>query len=95
MSYAESSNYFFKQAANLLGLSEETITLLSQPYRELHVQVPIKMQNGKTKVFQGFRVQHSGARGPYKGGIRFHPDVDLFPIQALLEAVLSFIRRIA
>ena len=53
MSFAESSNYFFKQAAKLLELSEDTITLLSQPYRELHVQVPIKMQNNKTKVFQG------------------------------------------
>ena len=51
MSFAESSNYFFKQAAKLLELSEDTIALLSQPYRELHVQVPIKMQNNKTKVF--------------------------------------------
>ena len=85
MSFAESSNYFFKQAAKLLELSEDTIALLSQPYRELHVQVPIKMQNNKTKVFQGYRVQHSGARGPYKGGIRFHPEVDLDEVRALAQ----------
>tara|TARA_Y100001970_G_C14257561_1_gene876627 strand:+ start:10242 stop:11474 length:1233 start_codon:yes stop_codon:yes gene_type:complete len=85
MSFAESSNYFFKQAADLLELSEDTIALLSQPYRELHVQVPIKMHNNQTKVFQGFRVQHSGARGPYKGGIRFHPEVDLDEVRALAQ----------
>jgi len=84
-SFAESSNYFFKQAADLLELSEDTIALLSQPYRELHVQVPIKMHNNQTKVFQGFRVQHSGARGPYKGGIRFHPEVDLDEVRALAQ----------
>tara|TARA_Y100001970_G_scaffold250023_1_gene321226 strand:- start:276 stop:1574 length:1299 start_codon:yes stop_codon:yes gene_type:complete len=85
MSFAESSNYFFKQAAKLLELSEDTISLLSQPYRELHVQVPIKMQNNQTKVFQGYRVQHSGARGPYKGGIRFHQEVDLDEVRALAQ----------
>ena len=85
MSFADSSNYFFEAAANMLELSDETITLLSQPYRELHVQVPIKMDSGKRKVFQGFRVQHSGARGPYKGGIRFHPAVDLDEVRALAQ----------
>jgi|TARA_B110000263_G_scaffold238950_1_gene240698 glutamate dehydrogenase (NAD(P)+) len=85
LSFAESSNYYFNQAASLLDLPNESIELLSQPYRELHVQVPIKLDSGRTKVFQGFRVQHSGARGPYKGGIRFHEDVDLDEVRSLAQ----------
>ncbi len=52
-------------------------------YREVTVQIPIKLSDGKTHVFTGFRVQHNGARGPYKGGIRFHPEVDLDEVRAL------------
>ena len=49
----------------------------------MHVEVPVRMDNGKLEVFSGYRVQHNGARGPYKGGIRFHPDVDLDEVRAL------------
>ena len=49
----------------------------------MHVEVPVRLDSGKLEVFSGYRVQHNGARGPYKGGIRFHPDVDLDEIRAL------------
>jgi glutamate dehydrogenase (NAD(P)+) len=52
-------------------------------YRELSVQIPVRLQDGESKVFTGFRVQHNGARGPYKGGVRFHPQVDLQEVRAL------------
>ena len=55
-----------------LGLNAETIEPLRRPYRELHVEVPARMDDGRLEVLSGFRVQHSGARGPYKGGVRFH-----------------------
>jgi glutamate dehydrogenase (NAD(P)+) len=51
----------------------------------VQVQVPVKLQDGKIHVFSGYRVQHNGARGPYKGGIRYHPEVDLDEVRALAE----------
>jgi len=53
------------------------------PYREVTVQIPVKLSDGKTHVFSGYRIQHNGARGPYKGGIRFHPEVDIDEVRAL------------
>ena len=52
-------------------------------YREVQVQIPVTLGDGKIHVFNGFRVQHNGARGPYKGGIRYHPEVDLDEVRAL------------
>src|SRR5205085_12181664 len=52
-------------------------------YREVLVQIPIRLDDGKIHVFSGYRVQHNGARGPYKGGVRFHPEVDLDEVRAL------------
>jgi len=57
--------------------------VISQPKRILEVNIPVKMDNGKTKVFQGFRCQHNDARGPFKWGIRFHPDVNRDEVKAL------------
>jgi glutamate dehydrogenase (NAD(P)+) len=54
-------------------------------YREVQVQIPVKLHDGRIHVFTGYRVQHNGARGPYKGGIRFHPEVDIDEIRALAE----------
>jgi glutamate dehydrogenase (NAD(P)+) len=54
-------------------------------YREVRVQIPVKLGDGKIHVYSGYRVQHNGARGPYKGGIRFHPEVDLDEVRALAE----------
>jgi glutamate dehydrogenase (NAD(P)+) len=75
--------HLFEQTADDLGLAEEFRLLLRMPYRELHVEVPVRMDDGSVRVFPGFRVQHSGARGPYKGGVRYHPDVNLDEVRTL------------
>ena len=73
----------FERAADDLGVGEDVRLLLRMPYRELHVEVPVRMDDGRVRVFPGYRVQHSGARGPYKGGVRYHPMVDLDEVRAL------------
>jgi glutamate dehydrogenase (NAD(P)+) len=77
----------FEVAAERLGLNKEQRKLLKMPFRETTVQVPIRMDDGELRVFNGYRVQHSGARGPAKGGIRFHPAVDLAEVRSLAEAM--------
>lgn len=79
----EEVNLFFDVAADRLGLEEGLRQMLKRPWRELLVQVPIRMDDGTVNVFNGFRVQHNGARGPYKGGVRFHPNADLEEVRAL------------
>jgi glutamate dehydrogenase/leucine dehydrogenase len=59
-----------------LGLSKDELELLSVPHRAFTVSFPVKMSNGKTRMFTGYRVQYNDARGPAKGGIRFHPEID-------------------
>lgn len=71
------------QAAKLLGLDSGTHAMLREPMRELHVSVPVRMDNGNVKVFKGFRVQYNDARGPTKGGLRFHPDETIDTVRAL------------
>jgi glutamate dehydrogenase (NAD(P)+) len=73
----------FNIAADLLNLDESMRAILSVPKRQLLVSIPVKMDNGTTKVFEGFRVQYNIARGPAKGGIRYHPDVTLDEVKAL------------
>ena len=73
----------FERAADFLSLDVGTRQVLSQPKRQLTVSIPIKMDNKKIKVFTGHRVQHSIARGPSKGGIRYHPGVTLDEVKAL------------
>ena len=75
--------HLFEQTADGLGLEEEVRLLLRMPYRELHVEVPLRMDDGSVRVFTGYRVQHSGARGPYKGGVRYHPEADLDEVRTL------------
>lgn len=70
-------------AAKLLELEDGIVEILKHPQRELHVAIPIKMDNGDIKVFTGYRVQYNYARGPAKGGIRYHPDVDIDEVRAL------------
>lgn len=79
----ENLNHQFDLAAELLGLENDLRGLLKEPYRELHVQVPVKMDSGKLEIFHGYRIQHNAVRGPYKGGIRFHQDVDRDEVLAL------------
>jgi glutamate dehydrogenase/leucine dehydrogenase len=70
-------------AAEYLKLDEGLHEMLAHPKRELTVSLPVKMDNGKTHVFTGYRVQYNDARGPFKGGIRYHPGVTLDEVKAL------------
>ncbi len=79
--------YNFHQAAQRLGLDTDMQTLLLTPYREVRVEVPVRMDDGSLRVFDGYRVQHSGVRGPCKGGLRFHPVVDADEVRALAMAM--------
>src|SRR3954447_22863157 len=76
-------NHYFDIAAERLGLREDVVAVIRSSYREVQVQVPVMLSDNRIHVFSGFRVQHNGARGPYKGGIRFHPEVDLDEVRAL------------
>jgi len=71
------------QAAEILGLDSATHALLREPMREFHVTIPVRMDDGAVKVFKGFRVQYNDARGPTKGGLRFHPDETIDTVRAL------------
>jgi len=72
-----------KKAAAILNLEPYIVEALSKPERILIVSIPVKMDDGKTKVFTGYRVQHNTARGPAKGGIRYHPGVCLDEVKSL------------
>lgn len=73
----------FDKVAEIIGLDEATKELLRQPIREYHFSIPVKMDDGTVKVFRGYRMQHNDARGPAKGGIRFHPLETVDTIRAL------------
>ncbi len=73
----------FDDVAQRLELDAGVYAILRQPERELTVSVPVVMDDGRIQVFTGYRVQHSSARGPCKGGIRYHPEVDLNEVRAL------------
>lgn len=73
----------FNEAATLLGLEDGMRKMLSMPAREITVHIPVGLDDGRLDVFTGYRVQHSIARGPAKGGIRFAPDVTLDEVRAL------------
>ncbi len=72
-----------KNAADVLGFSDSDIEAIKYPERELQVSIPVRMDDGSTRVFQGYRIQHSTSRGPAKGGIRFHPAVNSDEVRAL------------
>lgn len=73
----------FDKAAAILNLDPGLRAVLREPVRELHVTLPVRMDDGRVKVFKGFRVQYNDARGPAKGGIRFHPDETIDTVRAL------------
>ncbi|MEM1333410.1 MAG: Glu/Leu/Phe/Val dehydrogenase dimerization domain-containing protein, partial [Actinomycetota bacterium] len=79
----EAVNHFFEQAADLIDLPTSARVLLSTPTRELRVELPLRRDDGSLDVFIGYRVQHDDSRGPYKGGIRYHPTADLDEVRAL------------
>jgi len=73
----------FDHVAEMIGLEEGIRELLRQPMREYHFTIPVRMDDGTTKVFKGYRIQHNDARGPAKGGIRFHPQETEDTVRAL------------
>ena len=83
MSLFENTLKQIEKAASIMHLSDDAHAILSSPERMLEVSIPVKMDDGKTKVFKGFRVQHSTLRGPAKGGIRFHDTTEMEEVKAL------------
>ncbi len=83
MSALESVNYHFEQAAAQQGVDASTIARLRMPASELRVEVSIRRDDGDIDTYAGYRVQHNSARGPFKGGIRYHPDADIDEVRAL------------
>lgn len=83
MGPTEVTNHYLHQAADIMGLSPRVETLLLSPEAEHHVSIPIELDNGEVAVFSGYRIQHNSARGPMKGGLRYHPTVDADDVRAL------------
>jgi glutamate dehydrogenase len=79
----ETAQAQFDGVAAMLGLDEATCEFLRQPMREYHLTLPVRMDDGSVKVFKGYRIQHNDARGPAKGGIRFHPQETVDTVRAL------------
>jgi len=72
-----------KRAASIQKFDEGFLARMQKPEREITVSIPVEMDNRELRMFEGYRVQYSSARGPYKGGIRFHPDADINEVRAL------------
>lgn len=83
LSPCQAVNRFFEQAADHVHLGDDMREVLRSSYRELRLQIPLRMDDGSGRVFIGYRVQHNGARGPFKGGLRYHPAADLDEVRAL------------
>ncbi len=79
----EATRLYFEKAADRLQLRDDYRTLLLTPKREVQVQVPVEMDDGRVVTYIGYRVQHDDSRGPMKGGLRYHPDVDLDEVRSL------------
>lgn len=85
VSSLETVSHYFDVAAEHLRIADDLREVLRSAYREVQVQIPVRRADGKVHVYRGYRVQHNGARGPYKGGIRYHEEVDLDEVRALAE----------
>jgi glutamate dehydrogenase (NAD(P)+) len=83
ISNLEIVRHYFERASDRLELRDDLRTVFWSPYREVTVQIPVKQTDGRIHVYSGYRIQHNGARGPYKGGVRFHPEVDIDEVRAL------------
>ncbi len=81
----ENANYYFNSAARILGLTDDVALQLRTPMREVKTACTIRMDDGSVGTFVGYRVQHDNARGPYKGGLRYHFDVDDQEVAALAQ----------
>lgn len=83
MSSIETADRYFRHAANLMGLTKNTQTVLATPERELRVELTMELDNGEIATYIGYRIQHDSSRGPLKGGLRFHPEVNSEEVQTL------------
>jgi len=83
MNAYETVVHYFDRAANALGMEQGTRRLLRMPKREITVEVPVEMDDGRIETLVGYRTQHNNARGPMKGGLRYHPEVDIDEVRAL------------
>jgi glutamate dehydrogenase (NAD(P)+) len=83
MRASDATQIYFERAADQLDLSADMRRLLLTAKREVQVQIPIERDSGELATFIGYRVQHNDARGPMKGGLRYHPQVDLDEVRAL------------
>ncbi len=83
MSQFEKVTAKIKEVGKLANVKEEILEILSVPERTFLVNFPVKMDNGRVRLFEGYRVQHNSARGPYKGGIRYHPNADIDEVKTL------------
>lgn len=83
MRASEATNHYFRKAAKALKLGPGLETVLMSPRREVKVECVIELDNGELGSFTGFRVQHDNSRGPYKGGLRYHPEVDPDEVNSL------------
>jgi len=83
LSLFEATQAQLDEVASMLHLEPGIHAVLREPMKELQVSIPVRMDDGQTKIFKGFRVQYNNARGPFKGGIRFHPDETIDTIRAL------------
>ncbi|MBV9866969.1 MAG: glutamate dehydrogenase [Abitibacteriaceae bacterium] len=79
----EATNYYIRQASKVMDLGEHAEKLLLMPEAEHNVSIPIELDNGEIAVFNGYRIQHNSARGPMKGGLRYHPTVDPDDVRSL------------
>jgi len=79
----ENAQAQFDRVAEMIGLDDATRQLLRQPMKEYHFTIPVRMDDGSTRIFNGYRIQHNSARGPAKGGIRFHPQETVDTVRAL------------
>lgn len=83
MTFLQNTLNLIEKASKVMKLDQNVKAILSNPDRIIEVSLPIKMDNGKITVFKGFRVQHNNYAGPYKGGIRYHPEVNMEEVKAL------------
>ena len=72
-----------KKAAEIKKFGDEFISILKKPNRDIKVSIPVKMDDGSLKIFEGYRVEYNNALGPYKGGIRYHKDTEINEVKAL------------
>jgi glutamate dehydrogenase (NAD(P)+) len=83
MNSFEATNHYFRKAAAIMQLSPSIVEHFQTPQREVKVGLTLEMDNGDVRTFHGFRVQHDNSRGPYKGGLRYHPHVDPDEVKSL------------